>query len=191
MGIAQLIAGLTTAQASPVVDVGQAVIGGTPLPVKDWATATFGTNDKTFLVGGVLILLFAFAAVIGVIAARWLEYGLAGLGVFAAIGLAAVLTRPDATASWIWPTLLGAAAGAVALWQLVKNATQAAAEEQAAREEAARQAKKALAKKKPPAKKAPAAKTAPPEKASSAEKGWIAGSTPARVATAATIRASF
>ena len=86
MGVAQLVAGLTTPQASPVVDVGQAVIGGTPLPVKDWATATFGTNDKTFLVGGVLVLLFAFAAVIGVIAVRRVEYGMAGLGIFAAIG---------------------------------------------------------------------------------------------------------
>jgi DMSO/TMAO reductase YedYZ molybdopterin-dependent catalytic subunit len=194
MGIAQLIAGLTTPQASPVVDVGQAVIGGTPLPVKDWATATFGTNDKTFLVGGVLILLFAFAAVIGVIAARRLENGLAGLGVFAIIGLAAVLTRPDATGSWIWPTLLGAAAGAVALWLLVKNATQAVAEEQAAREEAARQARKALAKKTPPAKNAPSknapsknapsknapSKNAPAKKTPAAETGWIAGSTPAR-----------
>src|SRR5712664_445986 len=90
MGIAQLIAGLTTPQASPVVDVGQAVIGGTPLPVKDWATSTFGTNDKTFLVGGVLVLLFAFAAVIGIVAVRRLAYGMAGLGLFAAIGLAAV-----------------------------------------------------------------------------------------------------
>jgi DMSO/TMAO reductase YedYZ molybdopterin-dependent catalytic subunit len=176
MGIAQLVAGLSTPQASPVVDVGQAVIGGTPLPVKDWATATFGTNDKTFLVGGVLILLFAFAAVIGAIAVRRLKYGLAGLGVFAAIGLAAVLTRPDATGSWIWPTLLGAAAGAAALSQLVKRATQAAAE-QASRERAARlvpPAKQAPAKQVPRA-KAPPAKTAPP-----AETGWIAGSTPAR-----------
>jgi DMSO/TMAO reductase YedYZ molybdopterin-dependent catalytic subunit len=179
MGVAQLIAGLTTPQASPVVDVGQAVIGGTPLPVKDWATATFGTNDKTFLVGGVLILLFAFAAVIGVIAVRRLEPGMAGLGVFAVIGLAAVLTRPDATASWIWPTLLGAIVGAVALSLLVKNATQAAAEQQAAREDAARQAKKPLAKKVPPAKKAPN-KNALAEEAPSAEAGWIAGSTPAR-----------
>src|SRR5215469_123207 len=62
MGIAQLFAGLTTPQASPVVVVGQVVIGSTPLPVKDWATSTFGTNDKAVLVGGVLVILFAFAA---------------------------------------------------------------------------------------------------------------------------------
>jgi DMSO/TMAO reductase YedYZ molybdopterin-dependent catalytic subunit len=122
MGVAQLFAGLTTPQASPVVAVGQCVIGGTPLPVKDWATATFGTNDKTVLVGGVLVLLFAFAAVIGVVAMRRLAWGMAGLGLFSAIGLAAVLTRPDSTASWIWPTLIGGAAGAVALSMLVKAA---------------------------------------------------------------------
>jgi len=122
IGVAQLLAGLTTPQASPVVAVGQCVIGGTPLPVKDWATSTFGTNDKTVLVGGVLVLLFAFAAVIGVVAMRRLAWGLAGLALFGAIGLAAVLTRPDSTASWIWPTVIGSAAGAVALALLVKAA---------------------------------------------------------------------
>src|SRR5215472_10259907 len=98
MGIAQLFAGLTTPQASPVVAVGQCVIGGTPLPVKEWATSTFGTNDKTVLVGGVLVLLFAFAAVIGVLAMRRLAHGMTGLAVFGAIGLAAGLTGPDSTA---------------------------------------------------------------------------------------------
>ena len=125
MGIAQLFAGLTTPQASPVVAVGQAVIGSTPLPIKDWATSTFGTNDKAVLVGGVLVILFAFAAVIGVLAMRRLAYGMTGLAVFGAIGLAAVLTRPDSTASWIWPTLIGAAAGAVALALLVRAAYRA------------------------------------------------------------------
>jgi DMSO/TMAO reductase YedYZ molybdopterin-dependent catalytic subunit len=127
IGVAQLIAGLTRPQASPVVAVGQCVIGSTPLPVKDWATSTFGTNDKTFLVGGVLVLLFAFAAVIGILAVRRLAYGMWGLAAFAAIGLAAVLTRPDSTGSWIWPTILGSCGGAVALSQLVRTATDAAA----------------------------------------------------------------
>jgi DMSO/TMAO reductase YedYZ molybdopterin-dependent catalytic subunit len=125
MGIAQLFAGLTTPQASPVVAVGQAVIGGTPPAVKDWATSTFGTNDKTVLISGVLVLLFAFSAVIGVVAMRRLAWGMWGLALFGAIGLAAVLTRPNAGASWIWPTLVGAAAGAVVLAMLVRTATAA------------------------------------------------------------------
>jgi DMSO/TMAO reductase YedYZ molybdopterin-dependent catalytic subunit len=186
IGVAQLIAGLTTPQASPVVDVGQAVIGGTPLPVKDWATATFGTNDKTFLVGGVLVLLFAFAAVIGVFAVRRLQSGMVGLGVFAAIGLAAVLTRPEAIASWIWPTLVGAAAGAVALSLLVKNATQAAAE-QAPRWEAARPVPLIALSGDNPDEKVPpgtgpatgtGSEAPPADETLPAEKGWIAGSAP-------------
>src|SRR2546429_4963761 len=115
MGVAQLLAGLTTPASSPVLAVGQAVIDATPLPVKDWSTSTFGTGDKTALVGGVLVLLFAFAAGIGILAMRWLAAGLAGLAVFGAIGLAAVLTRPDSSGSWILPTLVGAAARAFAL----------------------------------------------------------------------------
>jgi DMSO/TMAO reductase YedYZ molybdopterin-dependent catalytic subunit len=122
MGVAQLVAGLTTPAASPVLAVGQAVIDAAPLPLKDWSTSTFGTADKSVLVGGVLVLLFAFAAVIGILAMRRLAAGLAGLAVFGVIGLAAVLTRPASAGSWIWPTLVGAAAGAFALTMLTRTA---------------------------------------------------------------------
>ena len=45
MGIAQLAAGLTVPQSSPVLAVGQAAIDLTPQPVKDFAISTFGTDD--------------------------------------------------------------------------------------------------------------------------------------------------
>ena len=98
MGIAQLVAGLTVAQSSPVLAVGQAAIDLTPLPVKDFAISTFGADDKNALLVGILIILAAFAAVIGILAVRRLALGLLGLAVFACIGLAAALTRPTATA---------------------------------------------------------------------------------------------
>ena len=97
MGVGQLAAGLTVAQSSPVLAVGQAAIDLTPLPVKDFAISTFGANDKNALLAGILVILAAFAAVIGILAVRRLALGLAGLGVFACIGLAAALTRPTAT----------------------------------------------------------------------------------------------
>ena len=122
MGIGQLVAGLTVAQASPVLAVGQAAIDLTPLPVKDFAISTFGTNDKTALVAGILVILAGFAAVIGILAVRRLALGLAGLGVFVGIGLAAALTRPTATAAYVIPTLVGAGAGAFALTRLVRAA---------------------------------------------------------------------
>jgi DMSO/TMAO reductase YedYZ molybdopterin-dependent catalytic subunit len=122
MGVGQLVAGLTAAQGSPVLAVGQAAIDLTPLPVKDFAISTFGADDKTALLVGILVILAAFAAVIGILAVRRLALGLAGLAVFASIGLAAALTRPTATAAYVIPTLVGAAAGAFALTRLVRAA---------------------------------------------------------------------
>ena len=122
MGVGQLAAGLGAAQSSPVVAVGQAAIDLTPLPIKDFAISTFGVDDKNALLVGILVILAAFAAVIGILAVRRLALGLAGLAVFACIGLAAALTRPTATAAYVIPTLVGAAAGAFALTRLVRAA---------------------------------------------------------------------
>jgi len=122
MGIAQLAAGLTVPQSSPVLAVGQAAIDLTPPAVKDFAISTFGADDKNALLIGILVVLAAFAAVIGMLAVRRLTIGLWGLAVFAAIGLAAALTRPTATVGYVVPTLAGAAAGAYALTRLVRAA---------------------------------------------------------------------
>jgi DMSO/TMAO reductase YedYZ molybdopterin-dependent catalytic subunit len=100
--------------------VGQAAIDLTPLPVKDFAVSAFGTNDKTVLLDGILVILALYAAVVGILALRRLAFGLWGLAVFACIGLAAALTRPTATAGYVVPTLAGAAAGALALAWLVR-----------------------------------------------------------------------
>ena len=83
MGIAQLIAGLSVPAASPVIDVGSVAINHTPLPVKVWATSTFGTNDKTVLLTGVFVVVFLYAMLVGVLAARRLALGFAGLALFA------------------------------------------------------------------------------------------------------------
>ena len=83
MGVGQLAAGLTVPQSSPVVAVGQAAIDLTPLPVKDFAISTFGANDKNALLAGILVVLAAFAAVIGILAVRCgFALGLLGLAIF-------------------------------------------------------------------------------------------------------------
>ena len=123
IGVAQLAAGLTVPQSSPVLAVGQAAIDLTPLPVKNFAISTFGTQDKTALLGGILIVLALYAAVVGMVALRRLTFGLWGLALFAAIGLAAALTRPSSTPEYVVPTLAGAAAGAFALTRLARAAT--------------------------------------------------------------------
>jgi len=107
---------------SPVVAVGGASIDLTPPPLKDFAISTFGSNDKTALVTGILVLLAVFAAVIGVAAVRRFSYGVAGLAVFTAIGLAAALSRPTAGAADVLPSLVGGAAGLFVMWRLVQAA---------------------------------------------------------------------
>jgi DMSO/TMAO reductase YedYZ molybdopterin-dependent catalytic subunit len=122
MGIAQLIAGLSVPAASPVIDVGSVAINHTPLPVKVWATSTFGTNDKTVLLTGVFVVVFLYAMLVGVLAARRLALGFAGLALFACIGIAAAVTRHGASPGYAAPTVIGALVGAFALDRLIEAA---------------------------------------------------------------------
>jgi len=123
VGAGQLVAGLISPGASPVVAVGQLQIDFTPPALKNFAIRAFGSHDKQILVGGILVVLALFAAALGVLAARRLAYGLAGLGVFAAIGVTAAATRPAATPAGVLPALAAAAAAAAALPVLIRAAT--------------------------------------------------------------------
>ena len=78
----------------------------------------FGADDKLVLVSGILVVLAIFAAVIGAAATRRMAYGMAGLGVFAVVGLTAAATRPTATVASLLPTL-AATAAAVAVLRLL------------------------------------------------------------------------
>jgi DMSO/TMAO reductase YedYZ molybdopterin-dependent catalytic subunit len=127
LGVAQLVAGIGRPQGSPVAAVGSLAIDHTPPAVKNFAIATFGSQDKTALVTGILLVLALLAAGIGVAAMRRLSYGFAGLAGFAAIGLLAALTRPNAAGVDVLPTLVGVAAGAFTLAMLVRAAHQGAA----------------------------------------------------------------
>ncbi|MEV3977249.1 molybdopterin-dependent oxidoreductase [Nonomuraea sp. NPDC049758] len=122
LGIAQLVAGLAGPETFPVVAVGDAAVDLTPAPVKDFAINTFGENDKTVLVGGVLVVLAGIAAVIGVLARRRLAYGYAGLALFGVVGVAAVLTRPGAAAVDVLPTVAGVLCGGLGLGWLLRRA---------------------------------------------------------------------
>jgi DMSO/TMAO reductase YedYZ molybdopterin-dependent catalytic subunit len=122
IGAGQFASGLGVPQSSPVLAVGEAAIDLTPLPVKDFAISAFGANDKTVLLGGILVILAGYAAVVGMLAVRRLAFGMAGLAVFACIGAAAALSRPTADPGYVVPTLVGAAAGAAALAWLVRAA---------------------------------------------------------------------
>jgi DMSO/TMAO reductase YedYZ molybdopterin-dependent catalytic subunit len=132
VGISQLVAGITGPGGAPVVAVGEASIDAAPPAVKNFAISAFGSNDKLVLLCGIGAVLTILAAVIGVLALRKLWHGLAGLGVFAVIGLIAAATRPTATAAYVLPTLAGAAAGAYLLMRLTRAADPAAVRARAA-----------------------------------------------------------
>ena len=118
LGVGQLVAGLTGASGSPVVVVGELQIDFTPPWLKNFAITEFGADDKLVLVTGIVIVLGAFAALVGAAATRRMAYGMAGIAVFAAVGLTAAATRPDATVASLLPTL-AATASAVAVLQLL------------------------------------------------------------------------
>jgi DMSO/TMAO reductase YedYZ molybdopterin-dependent catalytic subunit len=123
LGVAELAAALVGPAASPVVAVGDAVITLTPEPVKEFAIATFGANDKVALVVGVLILLALYALLLGLVSLRSLPVGVAGIALFGLLGAVAAATRPAGGPVDALPSLLGAAAGIVALRALVAPRT--------------------------------------------------------------------
>ncbi|MBQ1048895.1 molybdopterin-dependent oxidoreductase [Micromonospora sp. C51] len=119
IGTAEVVAALTGPRSSPLVAVGGLVVDTAPEPVKRFGIEVFGTYDKIALLVGTALLLGGFAALIGMLAARRLTAGLAGIVVFGGIGAAAALTRAGADAADVLPSLLGAAVGGVALWAFV------------------------------------------------------------------------
>ena len=117
LGVAELTAAVTGPNGAPVTAVGETAINLTPVPVKEFAITHFGTHDKAALVTGIVMLLAAFAVLIGVLAVRRLAYGLAALAVFAAVGVAAAVSQGGGLN--VVPTLAGAAVAGVTLVLMV------------------------------------------------------------------------
>lgn len=106
--------------ASPIDAVGSVVIDHVPASVKRLAIDWFGTNDKLALRVGIVTLLGLAAIAVGIAARtrRWI--GVAGIGAFGLIGAWAAVTRPTASGWAALPSVLGAVAGAGALWFLLR-----------------------------------------------------------------------
>ena len=120
LGVAELAAAIIGPNSAPVIAVGETAINLTPIPVKDFAITHFGSHDKQALVAGILVMLAGFAALIGVLAVRRIGYGLAGLAVFAGLGVTAALRLPGAGLPDVVPTLAGVTVAAGALVTLVR-----------------------------------------------------------------------
>ncbi|RLP92936.1 molybdopterin-binding oxidoreductase [Micromonospora sp. BL4] len=119
IGIAEPVAVLTGPRSAPLVAVGGVVVDAVPESLKQLAIDIFGTADKIALLVGTALLLGAFAALLGMLAVRRLALGLAGIAAFAAVGVAAALTRSGADAADALPSLVGGGLGALVLWLFI------------------------------------------------------------------------
>lgn len=119
LAAAELVVGLVSGSAPPVVPVGQEFIDVTPKWLRDWAIEQFGTSDKAVLVGGALVVILGLGALIGVLAVRG-ERGFA-YGLTIAVGFMgawAVWLRPEPTLGKFLPTVIGTAVSLAVLWRL-------------------------------------------------------------------------
>ena len=123
LGVAELVAAFVGPAASPVIAVGDAVITLTPEPVKAFAIATFGENDKIALVVGTLLVIALYALLLGLVALRRPRLAGAGIAVFGLVGVLAAAIRPAGGPLDVFPSLIGAAAGVVALRALHRPLT--------------------------------------------------------------------
>jgi DMSO/TMAO reductase YedYZ molybdopterin-dependent catalytic subunit len=121
LGVAEIVAAPIGPLSAPLLAVGGVVVDNVPEPVKQFGISVFGVHDKTALITGTAILLLAYAALVGILAlrARWM--GVAGIGVFAVVGVAAAVTRHDAGAVAAVPTLVGAVVAGGVLWFLLQR----------------------------------------------------------------------
>ncbi|MDQ0801767.1 DMSO/TMAO reductase YedYZ molybdopterin-dependent catalytic subunit [Arthrobacter sp. SLBN-112] len=97
VAVGELLAGFLSPSLSPLTAVGGAVIDAVPPGVKDWAVSVFGTADKAALLAGMALVIAILAAVAGVLEFRRRFRGAAMVGIFGAVGAAAILTRAQMT----------------------------------------------------------------------------------------------
>ncbi|WP_029288187.1 molybdopterin-dependent oxidoreductase [Cellulomonas sp. HZM] len=119
VGVGSVVALFTGAGSSPLVAVGGAFVDATPAWLKEFATSTFGTDDKLVLQLGEVAVLAGLAALAGLLAAwRW-GAGATLVVALAAVGGLAAMSRPDAGTLAAVPSVAGGVAGLVALRLLV------------------------------------------------------------------------
>lgn len=128
LSVAELTGAFFTARATPLIALGSTFIDFTPPWMKDFAIATFGTNDKAALFVGMGLTIAALAAVLGVVAYRKWVLGVAGVLLMGTVIVASVVTRAGVKPIDALPTLFGTIAGVVVLRLLTMQLRRIAAD---------------------------------------------------------------
>jgi DMSO/TMAO reductase YedYZ molybdopterin-dependent catalytic subunit len=94
LGVSELLAGLGSRVPSAISSVGTFIVDNAPTSIERWAIDTFGTNDKTVLAIGTILVVLAVAAYAGTRVHRaGFRAGVPWFVLFGAIGLAASLAQ--------------------------------------------------------------------------------------------------
>jgi DMSO/TMAO reductase YedYZ molybdopterin-dependent catalytic subunit len=130
IAVSHAVTMLLTIRATPLLAVAEAIVEITPGPLAESLIQLVGQYDKPLLIAGVTVGLLALSAWAGALSRR--GQGLA-VGVFltmGAIGVAAVWTRPQATAYDVVPVVAGTVTWIVVLSLLVDQLTKQHSEQQ-------------------------------------------------------------
>jgi DMSO/TMAO reductase YedYZ molybdopterin-dependent catalytic subunit len=115
LSVAELTGAFFTARATPLIALGSTFIDFTPPWMKDFAIATFGTNDKAALFVGMGLTIAVLAGVLGIVVYHRWVLGVAGVLLMGAVIVASIVTRAGVKPVDALPTLFGTIAGLVVL----------------------------------------------------------------------------
>lgn len=121
LSVAELTGAFFTARATPLIALGSTFIDFTPPWMKDFAIATFGTNDKAALFVGMGLTIAVLAGILGIVAYRRWVLGVAGVLLMGAVIVASVVTRAGVKPLDALPTLFGTITGLVVLRLLMRQ----------------------------------------------------------------------
>ncbi|MHA7176841.1 molybdopterin-dependent oxidoreductase [Arthrobacter sp. Sr24] len=128
--VAEFMSAFFGSASSPLTSVGSTFIDFTPSWLKNFAIATFGTNDKFVLFLSMIIVAAALSAVAGVVARKKFGAGATMVTAFAVVMGACIITRASAGIGDLFPLLLGTLAGLFALRFLSQDSRQNASTSQ-------------------------------------------------------------
>lgn len=106
---------------SPIDAVGSSFIDRTPRWLKELAIDAFGTNDKTALRVGIVLVLAVTSMALGAASRRGVRPLVVGVGVFAVVGALSTAERPGSNAITVIAPLIGAIVGVVATFVLFRE----------------------------------------------------------------------
>lgn len=133
----QLAAAALRPSASPIIAIGNAAIGRAPEAVRSFAIRNFGTDDKTVLVTGVLLVLALACTLIGLLGLVSRVAAAIGVLILGTAGMLAAGTNAGALWSDMLPSVATALVGVAVLSALLGRVPRPAAAT-ATRQDAAR-----------------------------------------------------